>query len=105
MISPSYTCNNDGHGFQKGGGKVGGGRIEHYSSARTLGRGREDDQDYQVTRKINNQHITLLLPTIPDNNQPDLLCDNEVECTSGWKCNLNKVISKVKTYGTPYRIQ
>ena len=72
---------------------------------RTYGRVREENQEGQGTRKSNNKHIALILPTIPDNHSPDLLCDNVVEYTAGWKWNIYAVISKGNSYGTPYGLQ
>ena len=66
------TFNNAGHGVRKFRRKVGGGTTENFSRTRTHGIGRENDKYYQGTSNSNNQHITLLLPTIPYHHSPDL---------------------------------
>ena len=72
---------------------------------RTRGRGREENQNGQVTRKMNNQHINLFFCTSSDNHSPDLLCDIVVEYTSVWKWNLNEVLVKGNSYRIPSGLQ
>ena len=67
-------CNTDEHVVIKLGTKVGEGNIKHWIITRTCVRSREEYQDINWTSKRNNQHITILLPTIPYHHSHSLIC-------------------------------
>ena len=91
--------------FEKVVGNLGGGRRQHFSSARTRGRGRNCYQDGQVTRHGNLEHIIILFFTVLYQHSHGLLCDNAVEHTNRKKYNLNKVLSEGNSYWVAYGLQ
>ena len=84
------ACNNGVHGVSKGVRQVGEGIICQFITTGTCGRNREDYKESQVTSNMNHQKITILLPTRLDYHSHGILCDDTVERTARWKCNISE---------------